>query len=987
MPHQPKRPRLTRKKSVGHRTHIPPSCSMDSITDPASLAVDEEVSFNKPWFTGSAKSFISNVSHMINDILTVRKSATPDAFLFQYIYYALETLTRPQRDPPLAKHPEIRNFAVMLHHIGGTGVYHRIRGDGYDASGTRWIGNLVLPSERTVRRTFDHAIAVPGVDIAQIDALIERCKGIQNPVGYICFDEISPAKSVELDNNHVFRGFVDVGDVSVIKDSLSTAITLESLKLSNPPLVTPLNSAGTEAPQSSPTLISTPDRSNNPQNLTPVHKSPESILAAPHTPILTKKRPAVRSPFSSAPILQTPSPASLPTYNENSENFTTVKPVPTLSNRSKALKTPPQKLSTTPKVAAKLSPQAAAFKTGIEEMELQSVSPAAFILQAMWVSFDKQIVQPIGFLILNNVSGAVATSFLASLIVTIETRSSQRIKTLALVSDSSPHAKNVSTNFSIPSTPGVGHVLGPNLGPKIAILHDSSHLLKNFRNYLHNATALQPLKIAYPSDRSVSIVHWGVLAALYHKANLSCRLTSAHVYLTNRTKMRTSLASFLFKPMFVEEVAQDGSWSALVKFLRIGEAVQSCLRSRASVTSIACLQPLEKVVEAISWSADNIQNSIPTHFVNALEKTLNGLKWLIPTLLDLGVSFTLYDISSDAAENWFSRVRSHQGINASVSIKEYMSMYPRLQLLTNGGEKYIRTSYDDTTCFNVKLESLDVYAGRTRPSYENFVSMLPLLNLQLPTLATVKIKKFTVDFSDAQLKRYGRIAGWMIQRALTCGRFSDLNDILEALISTKEKAITVPVYGLLLWTAKVDISTQKCLITERLLHKYGSIAHWVQTYLMRSTIEFSDDFLLMIAQTMDKKHSNWRTKFARQRLYALASFFIGLLSLSITKDSLIHFDIQRKRGGSNSFRSALCKTTENKPKGEAHAQYLKWLAGIQPAETTPDPPEDDFDQWSGPKNFELPSNLYYNDNGESSSPFIRLEMDEDDGYLFLANVI
>ena len=103
---------------------------------------------------------------------------------------------------------------------------------------------------------------------------------------------------------------------------------------------------------------------------------------------------------------------------------------------------------------------AALLLEGINDIKATSNKPAKMIMQAMWVSFDKTIVKPIGFMVLESITAAQTAVFANCLISSISEASNGKVETLAIVSDSSPHCKSMAAILGANSKPGVAPVMG-----------------------------------------------------------------------------------------------------------------------------------------------------------------------------------------------------------------------------------------------------------------------------------------------------------------------------------------------------------------------------------------------------------------------------------------------------------------------------------------------------------------------------------------------
>jgi hypothetical protein len=190
------------------------------------------------------------------------------------------------------------------------------------------------------------------------------------------------------------------------------------------------------------------------------------------------------------------------------------------------------------------------LRRGLEELEENIRIPAKLIFQAMWVSFDRKIVQPVGFIVVASITAAETATFTNCLVSYITEASEKRIKTLGIVSDSSNHLKHFAATMSDQNF-GVATLFDTHKRSyQMACMLDRSHLLKNLRNMLNNATKESPL---FVNDNFGNLrkIHWGMIIAMYHKESFNCRWNSSHVYLTPRTKMRTSLAVRIFQPLFI----------------------------------------------------------------------------------------------------------------------------------------------------------------------------------------------------------------------------------------------------------------------------------------------------------------------------------------------------------------------------------------------------------------------------------------------------
>ena len=241
--------------------------------------------------------------------------------------------------------------------------------------------------------------------------------------------------------------------------------------------------------------------------------------------------------------------------------------------------------------------------------------------------------------------------------------------------------------------------------------------------------------------------------------------------------MRTSLATHIFKPSFVDEVEQTGKWSALVPYLRVGQAILCSLGSPEIVKGTACLKPLREAFKTIkNWNSmitNTIGGRIPTSFVTGLGQTLTALEWLIPKLVGLKISFSLRDISSDPVENWFSRLRAHQGLNNSFTVLDFFQMYVRMQLMTNGGEKLSKGSYEHSTFFHLDLKLAELFE-RKPPSQQQFEIMYRHYNIGpdiMPIIRPLRLNTLKLQGSSTTIKRLARIGGWLLNSALKSGLY------------------------------------------------------------------------------------------------------------------------------------------------------------------------------------------------------------------------
>ena len=108
--------------------------------------------------------------------------------IFEYVYYAISSLSITYKDPPFGRSRSKQKMVLTVIHHAEIGVYNWIQGDGYDTNTGIWKGLFVLPCERTLRGFFANSIALPGIDPVQIQALIRRCEMENIFNGYICAD-------------------------------------------------------------------------------------------------------------------------------------------------------------------------------------------------------------------------------------------------------------------------------------------------------------------------------------------------------------------------------------------------------------------------------------------------------------------------------------------------------------------------------------------------------------------------------------------------------------------------------------------------------------------------------------------------------------------------------------------------------------------------------------------------------------------------------
>jgi hypothetical protein len=328
----------------------------------------------------------------------------------------------------------------------------------------------------------------------------------------------------------------------------------------------------------------------------------------------------------------------------------------------------------------------------------------------------------------------------------------------------------------------------------------------------------------------------------------------------------------------------------------------------------------------------------------------------------LEIKFSLRDISSDPVENWFSRLRGHQGLNTSFTVLNFHQLYVRMQLMTNGGERFCKGSYEHDSVFDLDLSLAELYERKT-PSYEQFVALAGDIKDKCPQIPSIKFLRLTSlhGLAEATIKRLVRVGGWLLHRSLTSGEFKDLCPLVETFIVKKQGILIVPSYGFLLWLAKVDQSTKQSMDALKLLTVFKSGFFYFQTMIMSNNPIFLNDFAQLCRSIRLEQNIETANAWKAHGIERLAKFYLRLLSKSHLKDTIESEDLQKRKGGAQSFRGDIGKEdSANKkpaliPAPEATVNgrrvRLKYETQVEKAEMS-------FEQ---PENFILPSDLFSKD--------------------------
>ena len=119
----------------------------------------------------------------------------------------------------------------------------------------------------------------------------------------------------------------------------------------------------------------------------------------------------------------------------------------------------------------------------------------------------------------------------------------------------------------------------------------------------------------------------------------------------------------------------------------------------------------------------------------------------------------------------------------------------------------------------------------------------------------------------------------------------------------RDGALIAPLYGFLLWVAKVDQSTKKSMASSNLLGRFKSGFFYLQTMLMCSSSVFLNDFVDLVRSVRIRLDHAMTCSWTADSIQNLARFFLHLLSKSHLKDIIELSDLQKRRGGTLAFRS------------------------------------------------------------------------------------
>ena len=605
---------------------------------------------------------------------------------------------------------------------------------------------------------------------------------------------------------------------------------------------------------------------------------------------------------------------------------------------------------------------------GLVQLQNPPEGPAKLILQVMWCSFDGAIRQPILFVPLYSISSQILVAFLQALFLTIDLESNGEVETLLVASDCSSHAKGV--HGHLPGTTGTVYLLRSQTEFfEIAFMFDRSHLIKDYRNYLSNSTPKDPLlygkrEAGRPVDPTP--IHWLLLWDLYKDYKSNIRLTSAHVYLTNRTKMRTSLATFLFKPLLLHEVQQIDKFANLIPYLCVGARIYSALSSTMAITSIEDIQDMSDALNTLQDWKRNLPTgfkgrTIPTGFYNCLQITYFGLKWLIPKLASEGVSLILKHVCTDSVENWFSRARAYNGLNSSFTVLDYHTNYVRLQAMTNGGERNRNTSYEQNSVFDLDLGSLDLLKGGFDTS-EDFFLRMQTSGVDKPQFSGIHRPRHASleRDNDAVVSRYIRVAGWLLYKALRNPDFSQVSDYLDTLIIKRQYDRITPIYGMLLWFKKVDVTVRQQIEAENWYSTWKGNFFFVLEHAMSSDNIFVSDFRDLLRSMTGPSSTGFKLpwRVAKEVIPKMAVFMLRKLAKSMLKDILIENNDQKRSGGNQAFRSQVDNPTPKKQTFVKTTSFNTDRLASQAPVSIATAISDNSSPWKLPSTFKYPTNPF-----------------------------